>query len=99
MEQWLKLAGIADPTPNLDGWDPATDNFNRLDQRNNRNLDGKVLAEAGQEEQLIVATLNFDQLAAWYDWLPWRERRLGAQGYATDLIAKEFAEIAGKVDR
>ena len=60
---------------------------------------GKVLAEAGQEEQLIVATLNFDQLAAWYDWLPWREWRLGAQRYATDLVAREFEEIASKASR
>ena len=57
---------------------------------------GKVLAEAGLEEQLIVATLNFDQLAAWYDWLPWREWRLGAQRYATNLVAREFSEIAAK---
>jgi predicted amidohydrolase len=57
---------------------------------------GKVLAEAGLEEELIVATLNFDQLAAWYDWLPWREWRLGPQRYATDLVAREFAEIAEK---
>jgi len=60
---------------------------------------GKVLAEAGREEQLIVATLNFDQLAAWYDWLPWREWRLGAQRYATDLVAREFSEIAEKAGR
>jgi predicted amidohydrolase len=60
---------------------------------------GKVLAEAGLEEQLIVATLNFDQLAAWYDWLPWREWRLGAQRYATDLVAREFSEIAEKARR
>jgi predicted amidohydrolase len=57
---------------------------------------GKVMAEAGRDEQLIVATLNFDQLAAWYDWLPWREWRLGPQRYATDLIAREFAEISEK---
>lgn len=55
---------------------------------------GRVYAEAGLEEQLIVATLNFDQLAAWYDWLPWREWRTGPQRYATDLIASEFAAIA-----
>ena len=60
---------------------------------------GKVLAEAGVEEQLIVATLNFDQLAAWYDWLPWREWRLGPQRYATDIIAREFSEIAEKAAR
>jgi len=57
---------------------------------------GKVLAEAGLEEELIVATLNFDQLAAWYDWLPWREWRLGPQRYATDIVAREFAAIAEK---
>jgi len=60
---------------------------------------GKVLAEANREEQLIVATLNFDQLAAWYDWLPWREWRLGPQRYATEIIAREFAEIAEKAGR
>jgi predicted amidohydrolase len=60
---------------------------------------GKVLAEADREEQLIVATLNFDQLAAWYDWLPWREWRLGPQRYATEIIAREFAEIADKAGR
>jgi len=60
---------------------------------------GKVLAEAGREEQLILATLNFDHLAAWYDWLPWREWRLGPQRYATDIIAREFAEIAEKAGR
>ena len=59
---------------------------------------GKVLAEAGQEEELIVATLNFDQLAAWYDWLPWREWRLGPQRGATELIAREFNAIAEKVE-
>ena len=60
---------------------------------------GNVLAEAGLEEQLIVATLNFDQLAAWYDWLPWREWRLGAQRYATDIIAREFTAIADDAAR
>ncbi len=60
---------------------------------------GKLLAEAGKEEELIVATLNFDQLAAWYDWLPWREWRLGPQRHASDLIAREFAEIVDKAGR
>lgn len=55
---------------------------------------GKVLAEAGLEEQLIVATLNFDQLAAWYDWLPWREWRFGPQHPASELVAREFRQIA-----
>lgn len=60
---------------------------------------GKVLAEAGKDEQLIVATLNFDQLAAWYDWLPWREWRSGPQRPASDLIAREFTQIAEKAGR
>jgi predicted amidohydrolase len=60
---------------------------------------GKVFAEAGREEQLILATLNFDHLAAWYDRLPWREWRLGPQRYATDIVAREFAEIAEKAGR
>ena len=60
---------------------------------------GKVLAEAGREEQLILASLNFNHLADWYDWLPWREWRLGPQRYATDLVAREFAEIAEKAGR
>ncbi|MBW2425141.1 MAG: carbon-nitrogen hydrolase family protein [Deltaproteobacteria bacterium] len=60
---------------------------------------GKILAEAGREEQLIVATLDFDQLAAWYDWLPWREWRFGPQRYATEIVAREFAEIADKAGR
>ena len=60
---------------------------------------GKVFAEAGKEEELIVATLNFDQLAAWYDWLPWREWRLGPQRYASDLIARELSAISEKAAR
>lgn len=55
---------------------------------------GTVLAEAGETEELIVGTLNFTQLAAWYDWLPWREWRLGPQSPVTRLVAEEFARIA-----
>ena len=60
---------------------------------------GRVYAEAGQDEQLILATLNFDQLAAWYDWLPWREWRLGPQQYATEIVAREFSEISKSAGR
>ena len=60
---------------------------------------GKVLAQAGRGEELIVTTLNFEQLAAWYDWLPWREWRLGAQLPATRLIAEEYAAIVAKAER
>lgn len=55
---------------------------------------GHVHAEAGSQEQLIVATLNFKQLDAWYDWLPWRKWRRGPQAGASRLIAEEFALLA-----
>jgi predicted amidohydrolase len=54
----------------------------------------KVYAEAGEGEALVVASLNFAQLARWYDVFPWREWRLGAQGSASAVIAKEFAALA-----
>jgi predicted amidohydrolase len=54
----------------------------------------KVYAEAGDGEALVVATLNFHQLGRWYDVFPWREWRLGAQGYATAVVAREFAALA-----
>jgi len=57
----------------------------------------KVYAEAGSGEELVVASLNFAQLARWYDVFPWREWRLGAQGYASELIAREFNAIAADV--
>jgi predicted amidohydrolase len=60
---------------------------------------GTVLAEAGRDEELIVATLNFTQLSAWYDWLPWREWRLGQQLPVTRLVAEEFAAIVAKAER
>ena len=60
---------------------------------------GRVLAEAGRAEELIVASLNFTQLAAWYDWLPWREWRLGAQLPITRLVAREFADLVAKAER
>lgn len=60
---------------------------------------GSVLAQAGPDEELIVATLNYTQLAAWYDWLPWRDWRLGPQLPATRLVANEFAAIVSEHDR
>jgi predicted amidohydrolase len=57
----------------------------------------KVHAEAGADEELVVASLNFHQLARWYDVFPWREWRLGAQGYASAVVAREFAALAAEV--
>lgn len=55
----------------------------------------KVFAEAGDGEELVVASLNYAQLARWYDLFPWRAWRLGAQAHATELIAREYKAIAG----
>ncbi len=60
---------------------------------------GEMLAQAGEREELIVATLNYAKVAAWHDILPWREWRLGPQGPATRLVADEFARLAAIVDR
>ena len=61
---------------------------------------GQVRARAGDREELIVASLNYTQLAAWYDWLPWRDWRLGqdAQLPITQLVAREFEELVAKAE-
>lgn len=55
---------------------------------------GVVLAQAGEEEELIVAELDFTELARWYDWLPWREWRAGPQRAITRLVADELGKLA-----
>jgi len=60
---------------------------------------GQVRAQAGPREELIVATLNYRQLAAWYDWLPWRDWRLGAQLPITELVRDEFMELVAEAKR
>lgn len=57
-----------------------------------------VLAEAGPDEQVIVANLNYRQLARWYDLMPWRDWRLDPERQlpVTELVAREFDEIALK---
>ncbi|MBK7950429.1 MAG: carbon-nitrogen hydrolase family protein [Deltaproteobacteria bacterium] len=57
---------------------------------------GQVRARAGEGEELVVAPLSFSQLAAWYDWLPWRDWRLGPQRPITALVAREFEALASK---
>lgn len=55
-----------------------------------------VLAKAGVDDEVIVATLNFQQLARWYDLFPWRQWRLDEdrQLPISRLIAEEFAALA-----
>ncbi|MFA5884280.1 MAG: carbon-nitrogen hydrolase family protein [Acidimicrobiia bacterium] len=56
-----------------------------------------VLAQAGTDEELITAELDFTELARWYDLLPWREWRLGPQLPITRLVADELAALAEPV--
>jgi len=53
----------------------------------------RVLAQAGTDEELITAELDFTELAKWYDWLPWREWRSGPQQPITRLVADELARL------
>jgi predicted amidohydrolase len=55
---------------------------------------GVVLAQAGESEEMIVAELDFPELAKWYDWLPWREWRAGPQLEITRLVADELQQLA-----
>lgn len=57
-----------------------------------------VLASAGTEEQVVVATLNFEQLDRWYDVFPWRQWRLDPdrQLPVTRLIASELDDLVKK---
>ena len=56
---------------------------------------GVALAQAETAEELIVAELDFTALAQWYDWLPWREWRMGPQQPITRLVADELAALGG----
>jgi predicted amidohydrolase len=58
---------------------------------------GEILAQAGEDEELIVATLDYARIAGWDEVLPWREWRLGPQGDATRLVADEFGRLAEQV--
>lgn len=54
----------------------------------------QTLARAGADEELVTATLDFTEMARWYDLLPWREWRLGPQAPITELVAAELAALA-----
>jgi predicted amidohydrolase len=55
---------------------------------------GVVLAQAGEQSELIIADLDFEELGKWYDWLPWREWRAGPQREITRLVADELSKLA-----
>ncbi len=54
---------------------------------------GEVLAKAGDMEEIIFATLSGDRLARWDAVFPWPEWRRGRLAGASELIAREFAQI------
>jgi predicted amidohydrolase len=54
----------------------------------------ETLARAGADEELITATLDFTEMAGWWDLLPWREWRTGPQAPITKLVADELAALA-----
>lgn len=54
----------------------------------------QVLAEAGDTEELVTATVSFEKLHRWEPIFPWREWRATHQSGVSALIAEEFAKLA-----
>ncbi|MEM7140882.1 MAG: carbon-nitrogen hydrolase family protein [Actinomycetota bacterium] len=54
---------------------------------------GVVLASAGEDEEIIVADIDFDEIAQWHDWMPWTDWRLAEQRGVTELVQREFAAL------
>lgn len=53
-----------------------------------------IFARGGTEEDIVLATLDFDQLERWRQVFPWREWRHGRQAAVSKLIAEEFSALA-----
>jgi predicted amidohydrolase len=56
-----------------------------------------TVARGGTGEELVTSEIDFAQIGAWYDVLPWREWLAGPQRSVTELIADEFSQLASKV--
>ncbi len=54
----------------------------------------EVYAEAGDGEELVTATLSFEQLHRWESVFPWRDWRATHQIGTSELIAEEFRKLA-----
>jgi len=54
----------------------------------------QVYVEAGDEAELVSATLSFEKLHRWESVFPMRQWRAGRQLAASKLIADEFAALA-----
>jgi predicted amidohydrolase len=55
-----------------------------------------VRAQAGTDEEIVAATLDFAELGRWYDLLPWREWRSGPQQPITRLVADELSALGAR---
>jgi predicted amidohydrolase len=58
----------------------------------------QILAEAGDTEELVSATVSFEKLHRWEPIFPWREWRANRQADISALIAEEFAKLAYGAD-
>lgn len=54
----------------------------------------QTYAAAGEEEELVTATLSFEKLHRWQGIFDWRHWRATHQAEASDLIAAEFAKLS-----
>ena len=54
----------------------------------------EVMAQAGDLEEIVIATLGGERLERWRTMFDWREWRAGRLAGASDLIAREFAALA-----
>jgi predicted amidohydrolase len=52
-----------------------------------------VYAEAGDGEEIVMATLSFTRLHRWESVFPWRDWRAGRLAGTSALIAREFAAL------
>ncbi len=53
----------------------------------------QVFAEAGDEEELVTATLSFEKLHRWETIFPWRDWRANHQSPTSKLVADEFQKL------
>ena len=53
----------------------------------------QVYVEAGDDEELVTATLSFEKLHRWQSIFPWRDWRATHQSGTSQLIASEFQKL------
>lgn len=54
----------------------------------------QTLAQAGDQEEIVCATVSFERLHRWESIFPWRDWRRGHQTAVNELLAKEFQAFA-----